>query len=103
MPNVINIFAGAESELRYDPETLAMRPAAEVADGPVFTIKSLDYFEYQAAIMSADAMDRLRSLVSASLVSIEGDVSAAAKFLAKPNIKIMAALIDAVTEASSGN
>jgi len=100
----MDILAGSTTDLRWDKTAKAFQPAAAVSDGPVFTIRCLDFWQAQEIIDSATpAVDRIRRAFEMGLVSIDGDEAKAKAFLAKPRAMLGNPLFDAILEMAAGN
>jgi len=121
----MNILAGATSRIRFKPgvdavldplttddkgSPIVLVPA--VADcfvderdadavGPIFTIKTLGYFDYHAALELDGQPAIVAEFLRLGLVEIAG--ATVGDFLANPSARIVPALFNAIFEASAGN
>ena len=112
---MIDIFAGSVSHVQFLPGTDAADDAPAVADrfvergaadavGPVFAIKTLNYFEYSAIYNEgASHPETVAEFIQLGLVDIDGSAETAAKFKAAPSARIAPALFNAIYRVSSGN
>lgn len=100
----MNILAGATTDLRWDAATKGYKPAAEVADGPTFTIRALDFWQAQGVIdQTMPAVDRIRNGLRDGLVAIDGDAAKAAEFVKSPRATLVNDLFNEIMAAASGN
>jgi hypothetical protein len=85
---------------------LVARPASD-ADGPdagpVVEIRALDWYEYQHTLGIDDAVQRMRAIVAAGLVSVEGRTEMVAEFLERPAPRAFEAVFDAIMAETGGN
>lgn len=88
MPSVL---AGELGEFRLD-ET-----------GPVFQIRAIDYWAIQPALSETDATAKVRKVLEAGLLAIDGDEAAAKEFLERPSVRYVNPLFEAVWQLTWGN
>lgn len=100
----MNILAGDRIDLRWDMGTREYRPAADVPEGPVFTIQVLNFWQAQGVVDSSlPVLDRFRDALRDGLVAIDGDPAMAAAFIERPRALLVNGLFDAIVGAASGN
>lgn len=98
-----NILAGQLIDLQFDNEAKEFRPACPELTGPVFTIRTLDYFEAQEVLAIEDAKAKMRKGIELMLVSIDGDKDKAAAFNAAPRARYTASLYLTAWSETWGN
>ena len=102
----MNILAGQTQDLIYDPETYDYKPANStpmpIEGSPVFTIKSLNYWEWQSVLAEPTAVEQVRKACELALVSIDGDSAQVKGFLANPSMKMINPLNQAIVDAAAG-
>ena len=98
----MDIFAGAIRRYQYDQDTAALVAEGEGA-GPVFALKTLNYFESQRLYDSEDPIEQMRTLITLGLVDIDGDADKAAQFIEQPRVALWVAVFDAIKLDSWGN
>lgn len=100
----MQILAGDKTDLRWDRDARLYKPAAEVTDGPVFTIQTLDFWQAQGVIdASRPVLDRFRDALRDGLVAIDGDAAKASDFIKRPRATLVNGLFDAIVAAAAGN
>jgi len=118
---MISIFAGNVSHVQFKPGVdgevddagkVTVEPVKDefvpagtpLAVGPVFAIKSLDYFAYQDLFLGdASQADKVRKAFEVALVDIDNDKDKLKLFRESPSARIAPALFNAIYEASAGN
>lgn len=98
----MDIFAGAITRYQYDPETGALVAEGKGA-GPVFALRTLNYFESQQLYTSDDPLEQMRTLITLGLVDIDGDADKVAAFIESPRVSVWVAVFDAIKMDSWGN
>ena len=68
-----------------DPETASLVPATNGVKGPVFTVRSLDYYDVQHVYTGADVREQTKIAFERGLLAIDDDKKAAAAFLKAPS------------------
>jgi len=99
----MNVLAGAKTDLRWCGEGQAFKPKADVAEGPVFTIQTLDYFTAQGVLSEAEDADKVRLCITAGLISIDGDAKQAEAFKEAPRAPLVNPLFNKIWVATWGN
>lgn len=98
-----NILAGQLIDLQWDEAAKEFKPVAPECTGPVFTVRTLDYFEAQEVLVIEDAKAKMRKGIELMLVSIDGDPEKAATFKAAPRARYTAGLYLAAWGETWGN
>ncbi len=86
-----SIFAGEVGEWKPTP------------DGPTFQFKSLDYWAIQPALSTDDPIAKIRCVLTAGLIAVDGDEAAAKSFIERPAAGLVNPLFEAIWKASLGN
>jgi hypothetical protein len=90
-------------DIRYDKEAHAFKPVADVAEGPVFSVRQLSFWQNQERLSLVAAVDQVRKLFELGLVSIDGDTDKALAFIANPHARLGAPLNDYIAAITWGN
>ncbi len=106
----MNLLAGQTQDLRFDADTREFKPSIgnpvanpDGSPGDTFTIKTLNYWEWQTILNEPDAISQTRKGCELGLVSIDGDAEAAKTFLANPAMRLINPLFQAIVDAAAGN
>ncbi len=99
-----DILAGSTRDLSFDPKTREYVPSDKSNTWPVFTIKSLNFWEAQEVLDSTKpAVDRIRRGLELGLTAIDGDADKAKQFVTRPKATMVNPLFDMIVEMASGN
>jgi len=74
----------APHDVVRDEDSARMIPAAKDAEGPIFSVRALDYYDVQAVYGGADTREQCAIAFRRGLVAIDGDEKAAAAFVDSP-------------------
>lgn len=100
----MDIIAGSTIDLRWDSDTRTFRPFMQVADGPVFRIQTLDFWQVQELLdTTIPALTRIRRGLEIGLVWIDGDTDRARQFLEHPKAAMVNPLFDEILGLAAGN
>lgn len=101
---MFSIFATDKSDWQFNPKTGAMVAAgSDGAVGPVFTLRPLDFFEYQRALGAKEGTDRLAVVFKTGILAIDGDTAQIKAFIDRPNRTVGGAVFDVLWAESGGN
>lgn len=98
-----SILAGQTQDLQFDPETKTFKAKRDGLTGPTFTVQSLDYWQWQDLIGTADPVEQTRKGCVLALTAIDGDAEAVKTFLAHPKMRLINPLFQAIVEIAAGN
>lgn len=99
----VNILAGQLIDLQFDPEAKAFKHAVLGLSGPVFTVRTLDFFEASEVLEQKDPKDKIRRGLALMLTAVDGDKDKAAAFIAAPHPRYTSALYLAAWGETWGN
>lgn len=100
--STVSPYAGGEYAKTFNgKEFVDYQPGAP---GPVYTLTCPDYWQWQGCI-AADASDtdRVRRMLQAGLLAIDGSTQAAERFLQSPRPTLVNPLVQAIAELALGN
>ena len=102
---MFSIYAGHRQDLRFDQQDSTFKPAQEVAEGPIFTCRTLDYLETQQclAMDKSKPSEEILAVIRMSLEAIDGDAEAAARFIEHPRAFVVTPLYKAIWTEAWGN
>ena len=100
----MNILAGQTQDIRYDPTAYVYKPASELSEGEVFTVQTLNYWQWQECLSKApNDLEQIRTAVQLGLVAIDGDAAKAKAFLESPAMLMVQPLYVYIVGIASGN
>ena len=103
MPPILYL-ADQVQDVRFDRESKAFLPAADVADGPTFTIGALTYFQAQEYLVDGiKPAEQVRIILRHGVRAIDGDPAAAAAFVERPRARLCNPLSLAIQDLTWGN
>ena len=95
------ITAGETQDVQFDGKQFV--PADKAVEGPVFTIRALDYFTALEAQGKDSEVETARVAIAAGVVAIDGDKGKASKFAAAPRASLGTPIFNAVWGLTWGN
>lgn len=100
----MNVLADSAADYRFDKDTKTFKPAAEVQEGPTFTVRQLDYWRTQDLLDKDRPMvERIRSGLRHGLASIDGKTELVDPFIEAPKAVLVNPLFDLILDVAVGN